>query len=165
MEARFFWLEYQRLAILWVAGKKVTFAKVETLEIWTHWIMNAYWEMGQKLNNVDKASMLLCINTNKAYRKFGFDGDSKKRRRRKIGYIYEEIIYFQQMIRYKAYKKTGQARDEGVSTKRSSTSKEFKRRSSVEIWQCIWKARVEGVKRVIDNWGGKACTRVKVLGD
>ncbi len=29
------------------------------------------------------------------------------------------------------YKKTGQARDEGASIKRSSTSKEFKRRSSV----------------------------------
>ncbi len=66
---------------------------------------------------------------------------------------------------FRIYKKTGQARDEGVSMKRSSTSKEFKRRSSVGSWQCIWKAGVEGVKRIIDNWRRKACTRVKVLGD
>ncbi len=32
---------------------------------------------------------------------------------------------------FRVYKKTGQARDEGVSIKRSSTSKEFKRRSSI----------------------------------
>ncbi len=32
---------------------------------------------------------------------------------------------------WKIIKETGQARDEGVSIKRSSTSKEFKRRSSV----------------------------------
>ncbi len=44
----------------------------------------------------------------------------------------------------RVHKKTGQARDEGVSIKGSSTSKEFKRRSSG------W-AGVEGVKWVIDN--------------
>ncbi len=43
----------------------------------------------------------------------------------------------------RVYKKTGQARDEGVSIKRSSTPKEFKRRSS--------ESGVEGVKWVIDN--------------
>ncbi len=32
---------------------------------------------------------------------------------------------------FRVYKKTGQARDEGVSIKISSTSKELKRRSSV----------------------------------
>ncbi len=51
-----------------------------------------------------------------------------------------KIINFQQMVRckgvllrkdWKIYKTTGQARDEGVSMKRSSTSKELKRRSSV----------------------------------
>ncbi len=56
--------------------------------------------------------------------------------------MYEEITHFQQMIRYRRellrtgwkiidYWKTGQVGDEGVSLKRSSTSKEFKRRSSV----------------------------------
>ncbi len=58
----------------------------------------------------------------------------------------KRIINFQQMIRCKGvllrkdwkiinlllvYKKTGQARGEGVSMKRISTSKEYKRRSSV----------------------------------
>ncbi len=60
----------------------------------------------------------------------------------------KRIINFQQMIRCKevllrkdwrimnlllvaGYKKTDQARDEGVSIKRSSTSKEFKRGSAV----------------------------------
>ncbi len=60
----------------------------------------------------------------------------------------KRIIIFQQMIRCKevplrkdwriinlllvsGLQEDGQARDEGVSIKRSSTSKEFKRRSSV----------------------------------
>ncbi len=72
----------------------------------------------------------------------------KKRRRRKLALFMKRIINFQQMIRCKevllrkdwriinllrvaGLQEDGQARDEGVSIKRISTSKEFKRRSSV----------------------------------
>ncbi len=56
----------------------------------------------------------------------------------KLALFMKRIIHFQQMIRCKEVllRKDwriikGQARDEGVSMKRSSTPKEFKRRSSV----------------------------------
>ncbi len=67
----------------------------------------------------------------------------------KLALFMKRIINFQQMMRCKGvllrkdwkminlllfsvYKKTGQSRDEGISIKRSSTTKEFKRGSSVE---------------------------------
>ncbi len=71
-----------------------------------------------------------------------------KRKKEKLALFMKRIINFQQMIRCKAVplrkdwriitillvsglQEDGQAREEGVSIKRCSTSKEFKRRSSV----------------------------------
>ncbi len=60
---------------------------------------------------------------------------NSRRRRRKIGFIYEENHKLINIINIcfvlRVYKKKGQARDEGISIKRSSTSKELKRKSSV----------------------------------
>ncbi len=46
---------------------------------------------------------------------------------------------------FRVYKMTGQARDEGVPVKRSSTSKYFKRKTNDERRHCVCKVSVKEV--------------------
>ncbi len=58
--------------------------------------------------------------------------------------LLRKVLYIKDRPPVLGFKMTGQARDEGVSVKRCSTLKEFKRRSSVGSPQCICKAEVRG---------------------